>query len=71
MTNNLKDKLTTICSIILVLSGAVLTMQQNGILLPNWLLTFTGILSALSVAIIGYFTGKNPDGSKKEVPKNV
>lgn len=62
---DLKNKLTNIAGILGLVSGAILAVQTQGIVLPTWLLTVAGVCGALSVAILGYFTGKNADGSKK------
>jgi hypothetical protein len=65
MDNNLKDKITNICGVIVVICGALLTSTTQGVTLPTWLTGAAGVLSALSIGIIGYLTGKKPDGTVK------
>jgi hypothetical protein len=68
--NNLKDKLSNICGIILAICTALVTTTASGISLPTWLITACGILIAISGAIIGVLTGKAPDGSTK-TPRQI
>lgn len=67
---NLKDKVSTICGIIIALSGSVLTLEKAGIALPAAVTTGSAIAGAVALAILGYLTGKNPDGSAKS-PEQV
>jgi len=62
---NLKDTVTTICGVIVAISGAIFTMTQSGVVLPSQLTTAATTAGAIAVAILAYFTGKNPDGSTK------
>jgi ABC-type antimicrobial peptide transport system permease subunit len=64
-TSNLKDTLTTIASIMALLSGAIITIGTQGVVLPAWLNTAAIVLGALSVTIIGFLTGKLPSGAAK------
>jgi VIT1/CCC1 family predicted Fe2+/Mn2+ transporter len=65
MNGTLKDKLTNIAAILGVISGAILGVASQGIALPEWLLAVAAAFGSLSVAIIGYFTGKTSDGKPK------
>jgi hypothetical protein len=61
-TSNLKDKITSIGALVVVIAGAVNAYLQSqtgdGI---NW----TQLIMAVVVAVIGYFTGKAPSGAPK------
>jgi membrane protein DedA with SNARE-associated domain len=59
---NLKDKLTTICGVIIAICGAISSLSAGGIVLPSWLITTCIILTAASGAVIGFFTGRRPNG---------
>ena len=67
---NLKDKLSTICGIIFLIGGAIVSVgATGGAILPVWLVSGAGVATALSGAVIGILTGKNPDGSTKSIPQ--
>lgn len=60
---DLKNLLTTIAGVgylvVTTIQQYLATVQPGGSI--NWL----SLLSALAVAVIGYFIGKNPDGTAK------
>lgn len=62
---NLKDTVTTICGILIAVSGTVYTLTQAGIVLPTQVTTIATAVGIIAMAVLGYFTGKNPDGTKK------
>lgn len=62
---DLKNTLTNIAGVLGAVSAIILTMTTQGVVLPAWLLTVAGIFGALSVGILGYFNGKNADGTAK------
>lgn len=64
-----KNKITNYCSIAFVI-GIAITGATTQVKLPAWLIGIGGLLTAISGAIIGYFTGKNPDGTIKKSPQN-
>lgn len=65
MKKDLKNKLSTIFGVLAAICGALVTASQTGLVLPEWVIaTATGV-GALSVAVIGILTGKNPDLSAK------
>ena len=64
-TSNLKDTLTTICGIVLAISGGLVTAHISGLVLPAWLVTASGVLATVSGAIIGWLTGKAPNATTK------
>jgi hypothetical protein len=68
---NIKDALTTIAGILGGVGAVLLTISQEtiklGIVLPDWLIVIAGICTAISVAVIGFFNGRNADGSAKTV----
>lgn len=60
---NFKDTATTICGFVFAVSTALLVVPS----LPAWATTALGLVMALSGAIIGVLTGKNPNGSTKVI----
>lgn len=64
---NLKDKVSTVCGILLVVSGALLSVVTAGVALPAVVVTGATLTASLSGGILAYLTGKNPNGSKKTV----
>lgn len=62
---NLKDKLTNIAAILIIAGGSILGLETKGVIMPLWLQTSGIIAITLGGAIIGYFTGKKPDGTVK------
>lgn len=69
---NLKDKITTICGILILVSGTIMTLNQAGIILPTWLSSIGITIGVIAGSVLAYFTGKNPDGSvKTEVQINA
>jgi hypothetical protein len=69
--NNLKDKMTTLAGYlgaIAFIGGAIVaSIASNGVKVPMSITIGIGACGAASVAIIGWFGGKNPDGSTKSV----
>ena len=66
MATNLKDTLSTICGIIFAICTALVTLGvSGGVVLPTWVTTASGILIAVSGAILGWLTGKNPNATAK------
>jgi predicted membrane channel-forming protein YqfA (hemolysin III family) len=55
---NLKDKVSNYCAILLAISGAILALTTQGVVLPSWLLTGATVVATVSTAIIGILTGK-------------
>ena len=65
LSSNIKDKLSTIFGILGAIAGGILTVGQNGIALPSWLTAVSSSTVALSIAVIGYLTGKTPAANAK------
>jgi hypothetical protein len=61
---NIKDKLSTICGYAGAISAAIVGLSAK-VTLPTWLVTAAVAVGSISVAIIGYLTGKAPDGATK------
>jgi hypothetical protein len=61
---NIKDTLTTIAGIIGAIGAAIVAVSSQ-ITLPTWITSTGGISVAISVAVVGYLTGKNPNGTTK------
>lgn len=65
--SNPKDTITNVCSFILVLTGVVLALNQAGIAVPQWVNNTATVVAVLATSLIGYFTGKKPNGETKSV----
>lgn len=63
MNSTLKDKITNICGIVFAICTFLVSGSISGLTLPSWMVTTAGLLAAVSGGIIGYFTGKKPDGT--------
>lgn len=61
---NLKDKITTIAGVIFAIC-TILTTGATGVSMPTWAITLSGVLMAISGGVIAFFTGRNPNGTKK------
>jgi hypothetical protein len=78
-TINLKDKLTTyaalafgICVAILALPTTIAAIAPEAVFtMPAFVNVICGVVIALSIIITQVLTGKNPDGTSKNDPKNV
>lgn len=62
---NIKDKLSDICGVLLVISGCVLSVATAGVMIPVQIVTVATVAASVSGGVIAYLTGKNPDGTKK------
>ena len=66
MKGTFKDKITTVCGFISAVGGAALTyFMSTPEAEPTWLTTTLGLSVAISVAIIGYYSGKTGTGKHK------
>ena len=63
-SQNVKDRVTSVCSLIALIAGAILTAQTQTPL-PKWLLTTAVVMAAIAGAIMGWASGKNPDLTPK------
>lgn len=63
--HNLKDTVTTICGIIIALSGGIYAADQAGIILPPKIVSFSVLAGIIATSVLAYFSGKNPNGSTK------
>ena len=68
---NIKDVLSTICGWVLLVCGAILGATLQGIVMPPIVLTIAAGAASVAGLIVGILTGKNPNGTTKEIPKNV
>ena len=62
--NGLKDTLTTVFGIILVIAASVNTYLES--LCAECTVDILPLIIAVVVAVISWFTGKNGDGTTKE-----
>ena len=63
---NIKDILSTIAGLWIALTVG---FKTNGIALPPTIETIAEIGTVISIVLLGYFQGKNPDGTTKEIEK--
>jgi hypothetical protein len=61
---NLKDTVSTICGFIIAIAAGV---KLNGVVLPATIANILDGAAVLSIAIVGYLQGKNPNGSTKTI----
>lgn len=61
----MKNTVTNICGIVVAISGAILSLQPLGIVLPEVVVTGAVICGAVATGIIGYFTGKPGNAEAK------
>lgn len=66
---NIKDIFTTIAGILGAISAAIIgiagVLTQYAISVPVWLIVMGACCGVVSVVLIGFFQGKNADGTKK------
>ena len=67
--SNIKDTLTTILAVILVIAAAVNTYIES--LCTECVIEPLPLVIAIVVAIVAWYTGRNGDGSGKTVPTKV
>jgi uncharacterized membrane protein len=61
---NLKDNITTILAVLMIIGGTVNAyIQANAGQEINWY----QLVVAVVVSVVAYFTGKNPDGTTKVI----
>ena len=61
---NIKDTISTICGLIVAICGSLLAASFAASF-PQWLQITLGVLVAVATAVLGFFQGRNADGSKK------
>ena len=64
---NLKDIISTICGILVLISGLAVSLSAQGIVISPSLNSVFIIVGTVSASIIAYLTGKNPNGSTKTI----
>lgn len=64
-TSNLKDTVSTVFGILGAVAGSILIAGQSGVVLPPIIITICGVISAISIGVIGWLTGKAPSAAKK------
>jgi hypothetical protein len=65
LDSNLKDKISTIAAVVILICGTLLALPTQGVAIPAWLIAAASVAAALATAAIGLMTGKLPDGTKK------
>ena len=71
LSSNIKDKLSTIFGILAAIAGGLLTVGQGGVTFPAWLTAVSSTTVAISIAVIGYLTGKTPSANVKTADQVV
>ena len=69
--SNIKDTISTICGILIILGGALATINAAALHLPVWVTALGGAMATIGTAVIGILTGKNPDGTTKTTDQVV
>ena len=64
---NLKDTISSICAALLLISGILISLPAQGVVLHESVTTIAVLVGAVSGAVIGVLTGKNPNGSTKVI----
>lgn len=54
----MKDKVTNICGLAIAVCGSVKIAETQGVVLPPAVDSVLILIGALSLGLIGYFTGK-------------
>lgn len=63
--SNLKDTLSGVAAVLASISGVILAVQTQGIVVPAWLNTVAVVFGAISLGVTSFLTGKNPNGTTK------
>jgi hypothetical protein len=59
MSQTLKDTISNWCAFVLVIAGALITLDQSGTVnFPSWVDNIMTVLATISGAIVAYLTGK-------------
>ncbi len=54
----MKNKVTNICGLVLVITGAIVTAEKQGVVMPTWVDSTCIVLAAMAVGLIAWYTGK-------------
>jgi len=66
--SNLKDTITTIAGLLGAVAVGLIALPADVIgQLPSGIYVAAAIVAALSTSIIGFFNGRNADGTKKSI----
>jgi hypothetical protein len=66
MKKNLKDKITNVCGVIVLIAGSILALPTSGVSLPPAVITASTIALTIAGSMVAYLTGKGPDGNPKQ-----
>ena len=67
MKKNLKDKISDICGVIVLIAGSILALPTAGLSLPASVITAATVSLTISGSIVAYLTGKTADGKPKDL----
>lgn len=65
--NNLKDTLTTIIGLIGMICGVIVSLPGDPKIITPTVKAIAGTILGLTVGILGYLSGKNPNGTTKVI----
>lgn len=65
MKKNLKDKVTNVCGLVVLIAGSILALPTAGITLPVAVITASTISLTVAGSIVAWLTGKTADGKPK------
>lgn len=64
--NNIKDTITTVCGLIIAISGGiVLAAHTNMIAISIQIVNGCLLAGIIATSVLSYFSGKNPNGTTK------
>lgn len=61
---DIKNTVTTICGLVVAVCGSLLAASFAA-KFPEWLQITLGALVAVATAVMGFYSGRNSDGTKK------
>ena len=61
-----KDRITNICALVTIASGAFVTLVALPLGLPIWAIAMASFLGTVATGYSQWLTGKGPDGKPKQ-----
>jgi hypothetical protein len=67
MKKNLKDKLTNVCGLVVLIAGSILALPTAGVSLPVSVITASTFSLTVAGSVVAWLTGKGQDGKPKQL----